>query len=124
MAQFAWNVGLLFVVVVFLTTAEGAYVPGQPGAQWTEEQANITMEKILRLMYDPKKAIYDIRNRVTLKRWTSDTMDDGRDLADQTRDYKKIQRNVENIWPDMPKFIRLAFHDCVREKDGIAGCNG
>ena len=46
------------------------------------------------------------------------------DLADQTRDYKKVQRNVENIWPDMPKFIRLAFHDCVREKDGIAGCNG
>ena len=116
MAQFAWNVGLLFVVVVFLTTAEGAYVPGQPGAQWTEEQANITMEKILRLMYDPKKAIYDIRNRVTLTQYAT--------LADETRWYKKIQRNVENIWPDMPKFIRLAFHDCVREKDGIAGCNG
>ena len=116
MAKFAWNIGLLFVVVVFVSICEGAYVPGQPGAQWTEEQANITMEKILMLMYGPRKAISDIIKRNTLTQYD--------DLADEAAAYKGIQRNVENIWPDMPKFIRLAFHDCVREKDGIAGCNG
>ena len=116
MVKFAWNVGLLYVVVVFVITCEGANVPGQPGAQWTEQQAKITMEKILRLMYNPRKAISDIYNGKTLRQY------DG--LAAQALAYKGIQRNFENIWPDMPKFIRLAFHDCVREKDGVTCCNG
>ena len=116
MVKFAWNLWLLYVVVVFLITCEGAYVPGQPGAQWTEQQAKITMEKILRLMYNPRKAISDIYKGIELTQYD--------DLAAQVGAYKGIQRNFENIWPDMPKFIRLAFHDCVREKDGVTGCNG
>ena len=114
MVKFAWNLGLLYVVVVFLITCEGA--PGQPGAQWTEQQAKITMEKILRLMYNPRKAISDIYKGIELTQYD--------DLAAQVGAYKGIQRNFENIWPDMPKFIRLAFHDCVKEKDGVTGCNG
>ena len=105
MVKFAWNLWLLYVVVVFLITCEGAYVPGQPGAQWTEQQAKITMEKILRLMYNPRKAISDIYNGKTLRQYD--------DLAAQARAYKGIQRNFENNLKKQNFFKIQKKHMCL-----------
>ena len=98
------------------------------------------MEKILKLMHDPRKAIMDIVPKKTgnqpcasIKECKNPALPEVKNILGEenykrmifdARFYESKQNSEANIWPDMPKFVRLTFHDCVKEEDGKTGCNG
>ena len=138
-----FNLGIILLVLLHgATYCNGAYEAGSPGANWTDLQSEIVMEKLLKLMHDPEKAI---KNMVPKFQRQNKTRCDDRkecskpilpevkkilgdenylDMIYEARSYRNIQQSYANIWPDMPKFVRLTFHDCVKEGDGKSGCNG
>ena len=85
------------------------YVPGTPGAPWTEEEAFIVKAKLyaifhrdgghyaLKQMYDDYKTVYADANGNMRSRRTA---------------------------PNAAKVLRLGFHACLRYQDGSGGCNG
>ena len=77
-----------------------AYVPGNPGATWTEEEIESTRLRILQAIHpdwNVQKEMYGISNGKAAYLYNGRT---------------------EN------KIMRLAFHDCVRYTDGTGGCDG
>jgi len=82
-------------------TLDSAYVPGTPGADWTDEEVHVTRMRILQAVHpdwDVKKDMFGI----------------GYDKCDNcTRGF-----TTENA------IMRLVFHDCVRYTDGTGGCDG
>ena len=133
---------VLFVLLHGGTYCDGAYKSGNPGADWSDTQSEIVMEKLLKLMHDPNKAILDIvpekkrRNKTQCSTTTEcknpalpevkQILGDEKylDMIYDATFYENKKQRYSNIWPDMPKFVRLTFHDCVKEGDGRAGCNG
>jgi len=77
------------------------YVPGQPGAPWTDEEALTVKAKLWRLFaVGESKALYD-----------------------------KIAPGNDKVgWQDAfrpaSKMMRLGFHDCLKYTDGTGGCDG
>ena len=76
------------------------YQPGTPGAAWTKKEIEITRERVEQ-MFHPH--------------W----------------DWKKQMYGENNGPPKNPKtqitenrVLRLAFHDCIKYKDGTGGCDG
>jgi len=74
------------------------YEPGTPGAEWTPEVKAAIRQKIVQVFEEPGAA------------WEG-----SRFLDDKQQNFKA---------PDLPKFVRLAFHDCLLYKDGSGGCDG
>ena len=76
------------------------YVPGEPGAPWTREEVLAVKAKV----------------NMIFGKWGGDNA------------VKELYNGqVPFSWVDVPnaaKMIRLAFHDCLRYKDGSGGCDG
>ena len=76
-----------------------------PGAPWTEEEALIVKGKIYSLMDKSVKKTKEYlalhKKEIGLKEWPESFS-----------------------IPDAPKFIRLGFHQCLKNSDGTGGCNG
>ena len=140
---FSFNLGVILLAILHGTTyCNGAYEAGSPGADWSNLQSEIVMEKLLKLMHDPEKAIKDMvpKNERKANIRCNDRKECANpvlpevknilgdekylDMIYGARSYRNIQQSYSNIWPDMPKFVRLTFHDCVKEGDGKSGCNG
>jgi len=82
------------------------YVPGTPGAPWTEEEVEVYKSKL----YDIMVRGGGMRSMSKLKDvWPDETISKG---------YSKMRE------PNAPKFLRLAFHDCLKYTDGSGGCDG
>ena len=90
------------VFILFLTIAFSSaerYVPGNPGAPWSYEEMLIVKAKLY--------SIYSINGGYNA--------------------LKQIYGHREGNWvsvPTGPKFVRLAFHDCLKYEDGRGGCDG
>ena len=77
----------------------------EPGAPWTEEESLLVKGKIYALMSDSVK---------------------------RTKEYVSLHKEELGLseWPerlsipDAAKFIRLGFHQCLKNSDGTGGCNG
>ena len=81
---------------------------GTPGAAWTEAELLVTKAKIRWVMQKPKNALASVEGGAeALELYKSR---EGKDMS-------------HAILPNLPKFVRLNFHDCVKEVTG-AGCNG
>ncbi|CAJ1442139.1 unnamed protein product [Effrenium voratum] len=73
------------------------YVPGSPGAAWSEHELRVVRAKIHRIINEGDKVFDELGLQVE-ERWTS--------------------------VPSAGKLLRLGFHDCLRYKDGTGGCDG
>jgi len=76
------------------------YVPGTPGAQWTNEEVLSTRLRIFQMIHPN----WNVRK----KQGTWNGLGPVTDIGQVT----------ENM------LMRLAFHDCVLNKDGTGGCDG
>merc|ERR1719192_700545 len=81
-------------------TLDTAYVPGNPGAAWTEEEIESTRFRILQAIHpdwDVQKEMYGVSGLLS---------------------------TADHSLPSENKIMRLVFHDCVRYTDGTGGCDG
>ena len=95
-----------------------------PGVPWTEEESLIVKAKIYAIMGSGAKA--------------EEYLEIHKEREAELHEYVTMQRpqskNPKNWtfpeWPEpasvpnAPKFIRLGFHQCLKNSDGTGGCNG
>ena len=119
------------------------YVPGSPGAAWTEEEVRVVQEKVglanmstifvsqVRLMINPDNAdsLYkwnprfpDIVNEVYGNVWKPE------DPSNKHWFNHSFTRAHPELAPTGRKLIQLAFHDCLKYSDdkgnSFGGCDG
>merc|ERR1712079_202055 len=94
----------------------------EPGAPWTEEEAKIVKGKIYAILGS------------SIKR-SEDYLLNHPELKAELNEYVTMIRRDQPEWkwpewpepasrPNAPKFIRLGFHQCLKNSDGTGGCNG
>ena len=94
---------------VYSSIAGTEYQPGTPGGPWTGEEALVVRQRIIKMI--------DQRDIKTIR-------------IPEARDYKQYgtgyDKHDHGDGGDVTEnsLIRLAFHDCVRYKDGTGGCDG
>jgi len=94
------------------------YVPGTPGGSWTTEELGMVKAKINWVIDNPEDAMMSL---------TKDSKRETRRLQNKIRGTMSFFRkkdNLDSIIPTAAKFVRLTFHDCLKETDTGAGCNG
>ena len=92
--------------VLGIPALSGIYIPGTPGASWTDQDLFNTKQSLISIMDNPKKALKQVPQ--------------GKKFI---RKYKKLD-DLDAILPTAAKIVRLGFHDCLPESDTGAGCNG
>ena len=100
---------LLFLPIL----AHSTYVPGTPGAAWSQQEildVKAKLRVIFRNPWGPMKKALEI-------------------LGYPPETFNTDQHSEEGIYgnwriPSPQKFLRLSFHDCVKYKDGTGGCDG
>merc|ERR1711923_28725 len=94
----------------------------EPGAPWTEEEAKIVKGKIYAILGG------------SIKR-SEDYLLNHPELKSELNEYVTMVRRDQPEWkwpewpeaasrPNVPKLIRLGFHQCLKNADGSGGCNG
>merc|ERR1712038_1924149 len=94
----------------------------EPGAPWTEEEAKIVKGKIYAILGS------------SIKR-SEDYLLNHPELKSELNEYVTMVRRDQPEWkwpewpeaasrPNVPKLIRLGFHQCLKNSDGTGGCNG
>ena len=94
----------------------------EPGAPWTEEEAKIVKGKIYAILGG------------SIKR-SEDYLLNHPELKSELNEYVTMVRRDQPEWkwpewpeaasrPNVPKLIRLGFHQCLKNSDGTGGCNG
>ena len=103
-------------------TLASAYVPGTPGADWTDEEVHVTRMRILQACFSTHLLLRQMSCpharyiKAVHPDWDikKDMFGLGYDKCDNcTRGF-----TTENA------IMRLVFHDCVRYTDGAGGCDG
>ena len=97
----------LAIFALFIAVATATYVPGAPGAPWTDEELRIVKAKLY--------AIYTKGTAALAQLYGSDEV------------YNKrggVTEKFQGAGPSAPKMLRLGFHDCLKYKDGTGGCDG
>ena len=76
-------------------------MPGQPGAEWSEEEVIIVKAKLLSIFRrgGGSYALHQLHPDETPGPWESGSFD---------------WRRHGSRLPDAPKMLRLGFHDCLR----------
>ena len=93
-----------------------------PGVPWTEEESLIVKAKIYAIMGSVKRAEEYLSNHKE-------------EREAELHEYVTMIRRDQPEWkwpewpepasrPNAPKFIRLGFHQCLKNSDGTGGCNG
>mmetsp|Transcript_137776 Transcript_137776/g.237824 ORF Transcript_137776/g.237824 Transcript_137776/m.237824 type:complete len:1615 (+) Transcript_137776:91-4935(+) len=100
----------LFLMLISAARAAppGRYVPGAPGATWTEEELKITKAKLWRMMDWTVTQLHDKMKILHGPKW---------EKGPYVYELSSTGRMA-------PSVIRLAFHGCVRDRDGTGGCDG
>ena len=100
---------LLILILLCPLLSHSAYVPGTPGAPWSESEVLAVKAKI----------------RMTFAMGGYNAIRDALLALGEPSD--AINNSTIYWWgtyPSAPKLLRLAFHDCVRYTDGTGGCDG
>ena len=97
----------LGVLLLFLANfGSSEYVPGEPGAPWTEEEVLIVKSKL-----------FSVFNYGGAKAALNQVYDNADELcAGQFNNGLRI--------PTAASYLRLGFHDCLKYEDGSGGCDG
>ena len=90
-------ISLLFYYFAFCLAEK--YVPGTPGASWSFEEMLIVKAKLYSVF--SKNGGYKALRTI----------------------YGENMGNWVSV-PTEPKYLRLAFHDCLKYEDGSGGCDG
>ena len=88
-------------LLLTLVSVQGVYVPGTPGAPWSQDEV-IAVKAKLRMSFAKYWAMPSQANTAL---GTTDPGDNGGGY-------------------NAAKVVRLAFHDCVKYTDGSGGCDG
>ena len=99
----------LLTILLYPFFAQASYVPGTPGAPWSKEDVLAVKAKIRRTF--EMGGSEAIRDALLALGEPSDTINNSSVYWGGT-------------YPSAPKLLRLAFHDCIRYKDGTGGCDG
>ena len=95
----------MFFGCLVLGLASTEYVPGTPGAPWTQDEVLVVKAKLFAIFHRDGGC------------FALDQMYDG--INYNCKDYmKKIEA------PNAAKMLRLGFHDCLKYSDGTGGCDG
>lgn len=97
---------LSYLIIIGVAVSSN-YVPGTPGAPWSEDELAETKEKIHWIIDNPEKALKKAKKGNKFKKL-----------------YEKEYGDLDAILPTAAKIVRLSFHDCLVEPDTGAGCNG
>ncbi|CAE7034834.1 APX1 [Symbiodinium sp. CCMP2592] len=84
--------------ITYVRAPGRSYVPGEPGAVWMPEHQKDIRAKLIRVFQEPDGVCREGNIQVPGERWSG--------------------------LPTMAKFLRLAFHDCMKYADGTGGCDG
>merc|ERR1712106_1039010 len=113
--------------------AEGPYVPGQPGGPWTEEDVEITRERIEEMLNQDNYKGFHIEYPQCSDSRVGLFVCDGSMFQFVKRDPTKGLMGNDNLSalrrPKTSRVIQLGFHDCLKYKDGVTegavdGCDG
>ena len=94
------------------------YKPGSPGGEWTPDEVRIVRQKILKSIMDPTvtRGSKQIEAEKALQ---------AAGYKGNPREWIKEEGRGAGQFPlSEMKLIRLAFHDCMKYKDGTGGCDG
>ena len=113
---------LLLVVLLSITYNARAeeYVPGNPGAEWSIEEMLAVKHLLHQILGDPVTALEDVPEG---PHGSLDQTFTGKEIYDRYNEVLGDQDLQDALLPDVPKLVRLAFHDCVPD-DETGGCNG
>ena len=106
----------VLVLTLIVKCHSSVYVPGTPGAAWSDLEVEAVREKVL-VMVDVSRH----EEILTLPPWDDQIPIPCWDESDGTLDCgdRAAQRRpTENL------LLRLTFHDCFKYKDGSGGCDG
>lgn len=116
------------------SAGKGPYVPGQPGALWSERELLATRAHLEWIMRNTFKAMKKVPAgpvsalEGVINNWQTVT---GYDIVvryhqkpdENPPGIRESSRLTDAVMPNIAKFVRLAFHDCI--KDSVSGgCNG
>ena len=93
----------------------GDYVPGTPGAGWTEEEVAITRQKLFVIMEVSRSLQSQCNLCSQAKNW--------KPVSNGYLGHLKMPKGRAESWPSENKLMRIAFHDCLKYKDGSGGEN-
>jgi len=102
------SLNTITVLVAVPLLVGSTYVPGTPGAPWSEQEILDVKAKMRRVFTNPQGAMSGALKALG--------------FPPERMQNKIYQGNWRN--PHAPKFLRLAFHDCVKYTDGTGGCDG
>ena len=127
---------ILFAFVYLVTSAP--YVPGEPGGPWTDQEISIVREKVLQVL-NQKHYVHSKKLRkkgcrdcgAFMKKdsllWKDAVKNCNKDTGCEKANSQWFMRQ-DMRRPMASKFIRLAFHDCVKNIDSegnhVGGCDG
>merc|ERR1719322_2313600 len=105
----------LFLLIPIM--AFDPYIAPNQGSAWTEQEIVATRGQIRAILNDPREALYQVPA--------------GPVSAFGGKNYtgKEIYEDFDEghlkdaVLPDVAKFVRLAFHDCIRDSK-FEQCNG
>merc|ERR1711902_4196 len=114
--------GLTMLIPTLLLSFLCLSLSSEPGAPWTEEEAKIVKAKIYAILGG------------SIKR-SEDYLLNHPELKSELNEYVTMVRRDQPEWkwpewpeaasrPNVPKLIRLGFHQCLKNSDGSGGCNG
>ena len=145
----ACNIGWILIFAIFANVPGSS--GNKPGVEWTEEQIDIIRAKLVYLWDNPRVWInrfidtriwpYVDEKTGTLAQsaqwqakpeYTKYLYDPSRKLStvDCANPYENLCRSywgnsrIGQMEFTEAKMIRLAFHDCIPNKDGTGGCDG
>jgi len=100
------------LLLYFPLLTQGVYVPGTPGAPWSQQEILDVKAKMRMIFKNP---------------WGP--MQKALEILGYPPETYNTDRNSGGIYgsyriPTAPKFLRLSFHDCVKYEDGTGGCDG
>lgn len=102
--------------------SQGVYVPGTPGAAWSVEEMLAVKHLLHQVMANPRKALRSVP--AGPNSYLNGQMFTGAQILN--RFDHVIDEGVhlhDAVLPNLPKLIRLAFHDCMPDSE-TGGCNG
>ena len=105
----------------------GPYEPGTPGANWNRDEMIAIRGQLTAILRRPYTALFKVPGGpVTflegkVSNWKTIT---GRDIYMRyARGDNDMRRLREAVIPNIAKFVRLSFHDCLKDTE-TGGCNG
>ena len=115
------GLSLLFLIAFFDLSiiANAVYVPGTPGAEWSVEEMLAVKHLLHKILNKPEEALKRVPEG---PHGSLDQKFTGQEMFDRYKKFGDIKLK-DAVLPDIPKLVRLAFHDCVPDSE-TGGCNG